>query len=473
MATTIIPIIKGDRVDVDTDYRDALRVNMYAIQRDIYGAKGYIINYPGINEFASSTNVDINDRGGVYNDRFGSHFRVSGNNFIEVDESGNVTTINSILTGAEQVAMPFSFNTQCIISNFRMFLYDTVGGFREVTDPDLGNPIDSIWIDGYYFLTDGENIYHTDITDESAIDPLKFATAEFMPDRTVGLTKTEDNKVIVWGRYSAEYFVNAATANFAFRRLENRAQKIGIVATHAKVEVANKVYITGGRKNDSLGVHVITLGNAIKVSTKEIDEILNEYTEPELTDMRMEKRMDEGSVFIIVHLPKHTLLFNETISQTFGIENAWSILKSDITGDSTYRGINAVYDERLSQWIIGDKIDNRLGILDDDICTQYGDKVEWLFYSPLIELEKVSIDELELRIIPGFTTTNDATVAVSHTTEGYTYSSEYWDLYGDKNQYEQRFIQRRLGYARHGIGFKFRGVSSSRMAFSEFKISYQ
>ena len=56
-----------------------------------------------------------------------------------------------------------------------------------VTDSDLGDPIDGVWVDSYYFLTDGEYIYHTDITDETSIDPLKYATAEFMPDPSLGL----------------------------------------------------------------------------------------------------------------------------------------------------------------------------------------------------------------------------------------------------------------------------------------------
>ena len=43
----IVPItlIKGDKVGVETDYRDALPVNMYAVKRDILGAKGYMIGY--------------------------------------------------------------------------------------------------------------------------------------------------------------------------------------------------------------------------------------------------------------------------------------------------------------------------------------------------------------------------------------------------------------------------------------------
>ena len=65
---------------------------------------------------------------------------------------------------------------------------------------------------------------------------------------------------------------NAATENFAFQRVETRAQKIGIVATHAKCESGKKWYITGGRKDDSVSVHIITLGNSEKASTREVDK---------------------------------------------------------------------------------------------------------------------------------------------------------------------------------------------------------
>ena len=143
--------------------------------------------------------------------------------------------------------MPYSFETQAVIANGDMFLYDGTT-FSQITDPDLGDPIDGVWVRGYYFLTDGENVYHTDINDESSIDPLKFSTAEFMPDKSLGVAKTQDDKVMVFGRYTLQYFIDVATANFAFSNIETRAQKIGIVATHAKCESGGNWFITGGRK---------------------------------------------------------------------------------------------------------------------------------------------------------------------------------------------------------------------------------
>lgn len=468
MPTAQVNIIKGDRVSDLTDYRDALPVNMYAVKRDILGASGYMLCYPGLTEFATGVGID---RGGVFNERFGQQYRVSGNTMLNVKPDGNVDSLGTIL-GSSQVAMPYGFNTQGIVADGSFYLYSPSGGFQKVTDTDLGYPIDAVWVDGYYFFTDGEYIYHTDITDETAIDPLKFATAEFMPDKSLGVAKTQDNKVLVFGRYTLEYFINAATANFAFQRVETRAQKIGIVATHAKCETGNKFYITGGRKDEALGVHIVGLGSSEKVSTREIDKILSAYAESELSNMRMESRMEDDVYFVLVHLPNETLCFNETIASTLGKQYAWTILKTDVAGDSVYRGINGVFDANLGQWIYGDKLNGNIGKLDNTVFTHYGETVEWLLYSPFLRLDTASIDEIEIETIPGHTASSDATVAISLTYDGVTYGNEWFELYGSQNDYNKRFIIRQLGYVGDYVGIKLRGATSSRMAFAGMRLAY-
>lgn len=461
-----VPLIKGDRVSSKKDYRDALPVNMYAVERDILGGQGYMLCYPGLTKVADGVGID---RGGFYNDRQTNLFRVSGESLIQLNTNETTTNLGTI-RGASQASMPYSFNTQAVVVDGNMFLYDTTTGFREVTDSDLGNPIDCVWVDGYYFLTDGEFIYHTDITDESVIDPLKFATAEFMPDKSLGLGLTQDDKVIVFGRYSTEYFVNAGTENFAFQRVESRAQKIGIVATHAKCESGGNWYITGGRREDAVSVHILGVGGSQKVSTREIDKIIKQYTEPQLADIRMECRTEDDVSFILVHLPNETLCFNESIAKSMGKNNAWTILKTDVAGDSQYRAINGVFDARLSRWTYGDKLNGNIGKLDDSIFTHYGETVEWLLYTPFIKLEALSIDELEIETLPGFAGSDDATVAVSLTYDGETYGTEWFQLYGEPNNRSQRFILRRLGYIRDWVGFKFRGATKSRMSFAVLDI---
>jgi len=466
MTTTSVNLIKGDKVSIETDYRDSLPVNMYAVERDILGAAGYMLCYPGLTQIGVGSGID---RGGVYNERFEEHYRVSGTKLISVSSTGTTTELGTV-SGTEQVAMPYSFNTQCVIADGRMFLYDSTT-FSEVTDSDLGDPVDAVWVDNYYFLTDGEYIYHTDIADETSIDPLKFATAEFMPDPSNGVSKTQDNKVMVWGRYSLEYFINRATANFAFQRVETRAQKIGIVATHAKCEMGGTFYITGGYKYGAVAVYEIGIGSSTKISTREVDKVIAQYTEPELADMRMECRMEDDVSFIIVHLPNETLCFNLNIAKKFGNNFAWSILKTG-TSDGNYRAINGVLDARSSNWIYGDKLGTIIGKIDNTVFTQYDEITEWLLYTPFMKFEAASIDEIEIETIPGHTSADDATVAISTSYNGLTFGNEWWNLYGEPSEYGQRFIARRFGYVSDWISFKFRGATTSRMSFAILRITH-
>ena len=69
-----IPISKGDRQD-NFDYRDNLPVNYIGVPKQIKGDQGYIITHDGLTEFAQTNGTA---RGGVYNERFNKHFRVSG-----------------------------------------------------------------------------------------------------------------------------------------------------------------------------------------------------------------------------------------------------------------------------------------------------------------------------------------------------------------------------------------------------------
>ena len=457
---SVITLIKGDKIGVETDYRDYLPENMLAIERPMFGAKGYMLQSPGLTLLGNGAGID---RGGIWNERFNNHYRVSAGSFISVDSAGVTVTLGAV-AGSQTASLPYSFNTQGIIADNRFWLYSPSSGFNEVVDPDLGDPIDGVWIDGYYCLTDGEYIYHTDINDESSIDPLKFATAEFMPDKSLGCGKTQDNKWIVFGRYTTEYFVNTAQENFAFARVPTRAVKIGIVGTHAKAEMNDRWYLLGGRKEEGVGVHLLGVGSAERVSTREVEKVIGQYTETQLQASILESRTEDAYAFIIVHLPTHTLIFNETIAKTAGIQSAWSILKTGVDNDP-WRGVHGLFEPRIGQWVYGDKNSSNIGIYDATVATQYGEIAEWTLHTPFLLLEAQSIDRLEIATMPGHTGDDDATVFISLSYNGVTHGKEWTELYGLPNDYSKRFIARRLGYVRDWVGIKLRGASRSRMAF--------
>ena len=466
-------LIKGDRVDADStprvDYRDALSVNITGIIRPIFDIQGYMLEQPGIAAFGTG---EGNDRGAVWNERQGTHFRVSGDKFISVDNNGVSTVLGTVL-GTPQVSLPYSFNTQAIIAGGNYYLYDPTNGFRPVIDVDLGVPIDAVWVDSYYFFTDGDFLYHTDIDDESSIDPLQFATAEFSPDSTVGVGKTTDNKVIAFGRYTIEYFENRANPQFAFTRLPSRAIKYGLVATHLKAEIGGQWYFVGGPKEGSLSIYKLGIGNAEEIASREVTVRLAEYNETELANAVMEARVMDGYPALIVHLPNETLFFNIKVAAFSGNDQAWSLLES--TGGTQWRAINGIFVADLPQagkWIYGDKTTSQLGEIDVTLATQYGAKVPCFLYTPFYQIETASLDELQIESIPGFNTTNDATVFIALSYDGALYGAEVPLQYGIPGDIGARFIARRLGYVRNYFTMRLRWVSASRMAFSRGRFLY-
>lgn len=463
-----INLLKGDTKGAETDYRDAMPINVSAVLKPMFGADGYMLQQQGLTQYAAGVGID---RGGIYNERLSRHFRVSGSNFVTVGRTGVVTDLGNI-SGIDTASLPYSFTTQGILASGRFYLYSISAGLSSYTDTDIGVPIDCVWVDGYYFFTDGEYIYHTDINDETAIDPLKFATSEFSPDPTYGLAKTTDNKVVVFNRYSTEYFVNDASSNFSFQRLATRALKIGIVGTHCKCEMLDKFWIMGGRKEESVSIHYFTVGSITNVASREVDKLIANYTEIELSSVVLEPRVINGYPYLIVHLPNETLLYSAKVGAAVGHENAWSIIKSDVVGNDQWRGKHGVFDPKRGEWVYGDKIDGRIGYLDDLVATQYGDIVECVLNTPFDYIDTASIDELEIETIAGFTTTEDASVFVSLTYNGVTHGTEHSIQYGGPSEYGKRFIARRMGYIRDWFSLKLRWASRSRMAFSRAMIDY-
>jgi len=409
-------------------------------------------------------------RGGLWNERQQNLYRMLNGSFYSISPDGAKTSLGAV-TGNGQCSLPYSFNTQAIIGDGKYFLYDPVNGFRQVTDPDLGNPIDAVWVDGYYFFTDGEYLYHTDIANESSIDPLKFATSEFSPDPTIGVGLTTDNKVMAFNRYTIEYFINQANENFAFSRLSSRTVSAGTVGTYAKTQINGTWYIMGGAKDSDISIYVVGTGSVLPIASREVSKIISSYTETQLTETVLESRTVDGYPYLIVHLPNQVLMFNLKLAELSGIDQAWSLLVSD-TNNTPYRAINGVFDPRRGQWVYGDKYTTKLAFLDATVATHYGDIAEWTIYTPFTYLETASVDELSVETIPGFTTTSDATVFIALTYDGINYSMEHSLMYGLPSKYNQRFGVYRLGYIDNYFSMRLRGASRSRMAFAAATIVY-
>ena len=135
-----ISFVKGDKVDNNTDYRDALAVNYYAVLRPIYGEEGYMLNYYGLSDFATGQGIS---RGKIWVARPGleGQYRVSGQSLIKIEDDESVTVLG-VIPGTDQASMTYSLNNLAIVADKKLYYYNPTDGFRQITDVHIGEPID-------------------------------------------------------------------------------------------------------------------------------------------------------------------------------------------------------------------------------------------------------------------------------------------------------------------------------------------
>lgn len=461
MGELTIPIIGGDQVLSNADYADAIPINMIAVIRDVKGNPGYLISHDGLTQTHTGQGID---RGALFNERWSRSFRVSGEKLIEI-VGASVVVIGDI-PGADRVRMAYGFNSMMIVDSGSTYRYDGTT-LTLMTDPDFGAPIDVIWLDQYYLFTDGENLYHTDIGDETSINPLKFATSELSPDKTKAVGRTQDNLLFVPNRYTSEYFVDQANENFAFTRINQKAVNSGVVSTGGWIEIGGRVYMLGGAKGEPVTFKLLGAGQAETAATDYIEGIINSYSESELSTAYLEGRSRARDQLVYVQLPNHTLLYNVFVANKFGPQYAWSELRS---GEDAWRACNGVYDTNLGQWIYGDKLGTTIGKLDDALASHYGASVTSQFQTALIPMESVSVSEIELNVVSGYG--EDTALFVSTTQNGSYHGAEWTKYIAMALMYNYRYIVRRVGYVRKQIGFKFRSLNKAKINVSGLKVTH-
>lgn len=470
MAKIQLPLLKGDK-QTNLDYRDLLPVNMMPVVRSVKGDQGYLLTVDGLKKL---TGVSGKARGGYYNERFKKHFRVSGDKLESINTDGTVEVIG-VIPGNGICKFAASFNTQAILADGRLFLYDNAT-LREVKDQDLGFPIDITWFRGIYVMTDGSTLFQTDILDEYSISPLKFVTSEYSNDPTLAVKQTQNNQIIAFNRTSIEFFFfnpNADVDASVLQPVQGKAVRIGIAGTNCVTEMDGNYFCIGSRENESFKVYATGgAGQVSQVSTRHINQILESKTQSQLSSAYIESRYKDNQHVMIIHLDDCTLAYNHTIAQKTGIDNAWSVLKSG-EDDAIYRAKFGVFDPRVNKWVYGDIHENKLGYLVSDSASQYDDDVECICYTPTKYLDgNIVLQNIELQTIPGYTE-YDTTLFYAFTDEGQLYGQESKTNISKNLMYKRHIKVRAGGLFTNLMGIRLRFVSKSKQAISGCTIEFR
>ncbi|MES0445003.1 MAG: packaged DNA stabilization protein [Desulfobacterales bacterium] len=456
-----IPILSGITTNEDSDFRTSYPRNYEPVPMDQGISSGYLRPADGIIQLGSGPGVD---RGGInWNDVC---YRVMGTKLVSIAADGTTTTLGDV-GGTSQVTFNYSFDRLGIASNSNLFYWNGAV-LTQVVDIDLGTVVDMIWVDGYFMTTDGEFLVVTELSDPTAVNPLKYGSSEIDPDPVVALKKLR-NEVYAINRYTIESFQNIGGELFPFQVVDGAQMQRGSVGTHACAVFVDQIAFIGSGRNETNSIWLGINGQTSKLATREIDIILSGYTEEVLSTAILEERVTSAQQLLYVHLPDQTLVYNAVASQSAGVP-VWYTLASSITGDSIYRARNFVRAYDL--WLCGDPTTINHGFLTEGISSHYGNAVGWEFGTKIIynEGRGAIFHELELVALSGRAALgDDPTIWTDSSSDGETWGQKRYIKAGTQGQRNKRLTWLGLGHMDHWRIQRFGGTSDAHLSFARLE----
>lgn len=455
-----LPILSGIYTDSDTRFRTSYPRNLRPIPKATGISDGYLAQAEGIVEFATGPGVD---RGGIrWNDVV---YRVMAGKLVSVSSNGTVTQIGDI-DGTDYVKFDYSFDKLAINGGEKLYLYDG-STLTQVTDVDLGNVLDVIWVDGFFMTTDGEFLVVTELNDPFSVNPLKYGSSEADPDPVKALLKVR-NEPHALNRYTIEAFDNIGGDLFPFQRIDGAQIQKGVVGGRACCLFMGAIAFVGGGRNEQVSVYVGANGSAIKIGTSEIDQILSGYSDVTLEFVVAENRNFDSHDLLYIHLPDRTLVYDGAASKELQ-QQVWYELTSATAGLGRYRARGHVWC--YDKWIAGDPTTSKLGYLVDARSDHYGAINGWEFSTPIVynESRGAVFHSLELISLTGRIAGVDPVVWASYSLDGMEWSAEKPRPAGKYGERNRRIAWLQNGIMRQRRMQKFRGTSDAHIAIARLE----
>jgi hypothetical protein len=453
-----IPILSGIYTDNGPDLRTSYPVNLVPVPKQSGISAGFL--RPGDGIVANGTGPGV-DRGGInWN---GACYRVMGTKLVTVASNGTVSVLGDVGGPVNTlVTFDYSFDRLAIASGGRLYYWN--GLLTQVTDPDLGVVLDVVWVDGYFMTTDGEFLVVTELSNPSQVNPLKYGSSEVDPDPVVALLKLR-NEIYALNRNTIEVFDNVGGEFFPFQRIDGAQVQKGVVGTFACCVFVETIAFLGSGRNEAPGIYLAANATANKISTQEIDEILMQYTESQLSTVKLEARNDKAHEHLYIHLPDRTLVYDAAATQELG-QHVWFTLTSSTVGFSQYRARNMVY--AYDKWLVGDPQSNNVGFLVDNIGTHWGEIVYWEFGTLIVynESNGAIFNELELVSLTGRVALGiNPIITTSYSSDGLAFSQDRPLRIGTTGNTTKRLAWFQQGHMRNWRIQRFRGDSQAHLSF--------
>jgi len=465
MPITALPIDNGFYVSDSLPLSAQECVNWYPqVIETAALSQGVLFGTPGIELVASTgTTKQINRGGWTLN---GSPYFVNGTNlyrlnrtFVDEEEVFSIDNLGTI-EGEGRVSLSDNGRQLCILSpGGKGYIFtEDPDTLTEITDVDFranGEPQIVVFLDGYFvFTTDSKKFIVSSLNDGLSYNALDFGTAEADPDDIVAPIVLR-NQLFIGGSSTLEAFQNVGGADFPFVRSGLFIQK-GVYTPFGIIEANDAILFIGGGKNEAPGIWGLKSNTVEKVSTIAIDTLLQKFTDTELNEAFTWTYAQRGGYFVAFALPTTTLVFDT-------INGKWHERKSQVIDaqgkTNTLRlRVNSLV-AAYGRLLVGDSLDGRIGSINTDVYTEYGNPVVRRIATQPFQnnMQSISVPSVELTMEAGVGDANtpNPQIRMDRSKDGKTWFDERSRNIGKLGEYNKRTIWRRLGRVARFEVFRF------------------
>lgn len=368
---------------------------------------------------------------------------VSGGTLYRVDRDGTATAVGSTILGSDLVSVDDNGDQLAIVNGANGYIYSLAAGFQLISDADFNAAGSVTYMDGrFVFDHAGTNeFFISDELDGTSYSDL-FASAEWKSDNVVKVLNHLQTLYIM-GATTIEPWYSSGAANFPFQRIEQAGVDRGIIGANAAVSEDQALFMIG---SDRIA-HRIASGQIAPISTDAINEAWQDYAR--VSDAHMFSFTFDGHRFVVVTFP--------SVPATFVFDKNTSLWHERVSWDMNGRSLGrwrgncaiAAYDKIL----IGDAFSGRIGYLDKNLFTEWGNTIQAELISPPIHADGARAEmpwfELDIESGVGLPSGQGSVPQIMLSISddgGRTWSDqELWKSMGALGEYKTRLRWDRLG----------------------------
>ncbi len=413
---------------------------------------------PGMVQLATSGVLSQANRGAWVME--GIPYFVNGSKLYRLETDNTLTDLGTI-SGSGRVSMADN-GTQLMIlvpGGAGYIFTESPDTLTTIVDADFtanGAPQYAVFIDGFFVLTtDSKKVIQSNLNDGLNYTATDFFTAESNPDDTVAPIVFK-NQLFIAGSVTTEAFQNIGGTGATFQRSGLFLSK-GISSPLSVVETNDTFVWVGGGKNEGPAIWSFVGNSTQKISTTPIDNLLQDLTEEELTQVAGWSYAENGAYFVGFALPSTTIVLDV-------ITGKWHERKSLVqslpeTNSLIQYRVQSVV-KAYNKILVGDTFDGRIGHMSLDYFNEYGqDIIRRVATQPFQNnMQDFAIPMLEMTAETGKTdgAIEEPLIGLEVSTDGgYTFKPQRYKSLGKIGEYKRRAIWRRNGRVDRLAVFRF------------------